>query len=149
MCQNRKLVPYEMAHRTITSYLPAATKLWPRLCFYSCLWFCPQGGLPQCMLGYCYPHKKEAPPRKQTPPAKETPPGRRHSPCQGDPLQTHTQGGNCSGLDPGSHPRGKLRGVRSRSTPKGKIEGDQIQALPPAYGQWVASMHPTGMHSCF
>ena len=24
----------------ITTFLPAATKLWPRLCFYSCLSFC-------------------------------------------------------------------------------------------------------------
>ena len=23
-----------------------------RLCFYTCLWFCSQGGLPHCMLGY-------------------------------------------------------------------------------------------------
>ena len=31
--------------------------LWPRFCFYSCLWFCPQGGgLPQCMLGYHHHH---------------------------------------------------------------------------------------------
>ena len=29
---------------------------------------------------------------------------------------------------PGLHPRGKLRGIRSRPTPKGEIEGDQIQA---------------------
>ena len=40
----------------------------------------------------------------------------------------------------GPHPRGKLRGIRSRPTPKGEIEGDQIQA---------AGMHPTGMHSCY
>ena len=26
------------------AFLPTATKLWPRLCFYSCLWFCTQGG---------------------------------------------------------------------------------------------------------
>ena len=26
-------------------YLPAATKLWPRLCFYSCLWFCPHSDI--------------------------------------------------------------------------------------------------------
>ena len=29
---------------------------------------------------------------------------------------------------PGPHPRGKLRGIRSRPTPKGQIEGDQVQA---------------------
>ena len=33
--------------------------------------------------------------------------------------------------DPGPHPRGKLRGIRSRPTPKGEIEGDQIQPPPP------------------
>ena len=42
--------------------------------------------------------------------------------------QAHTQGGNGGGSDPGPHPRGKLRGIRSRPTPKGEIEGDQIQA---------------------
>ena len=51
------------------SFLPAETKLWPRLCFCSCLWFCSRrGGLPQCMLGY------HLPPGKQTPP-----PWRKHS----------------------------------------------------------------------
>ena len=29
---------------------------------------------------------------------------------------------------PSLHPRGKLRGIRSRPTPKGEIKGDQIQA---------------------
>ena len=55
-------------------------------------------------------------------------------------VQAHTQRGNWEGSDPGPHPRGKLRGIRSRLTPKGEIEGDQIQA---------AGTHPTGMHSCF
>ena len=32
------------------------------------------------------------------------------------------------GGSPGPHPRGKLRGIRSRPTPKGGIEVDQIQA---------------------
>ena len=146
MCENRKLVPYEMAHRTITSYLPAATKLWPRLCFYSCLWFCPQGGLLQCMLGYCYPHKKEAPPRKQTPPAKETSQEGDTPLTKETPLQTHTQGGNWGGSGPGPHPMGKLRGIRSRPTPKGEIEGDQIQAHTQG-GNWGGSdpgPHPRG-----
>ena len=43
------------------------------------------------------------------------------------------------GSDPGPHPRGKLRGIRSRPTPKREIEGDQIQA---------DGTHPTGMYSC-
>ena len=63
--------------------LPAATKLWPRLCFYSCLWFCPQCGegcLPQCMLGY---HPSEQTPLpEQTPPLEQTPPGANTPPEQ-------------------------------------------------------------------
>ena len=42
--------------------------------------------------------------------------------------QAHIQGGNWGGSGPGPHPRGKLRGIRSRPTPKGEIEGDQVQA---------------------
>ena len=40
----------------------------------------------------------------------------------------HTQGGIWGGSGPGSHPRRKLRGIRSRPTPKGEVEGDQVQA---------------------
>ena len=47
---------------------------------------------------------------------------------QGDHIQAHTQGGNSGGSDPGPHPRGKFRGIRSRPTPKGEIQGDQVQA---------------------
>ena len=43
-------------------------------------------------------------------------------------LQALTQGGSGGGSGPGPHPRGKLRGIRSRPTPKGEIEGDQVQA---------------------
>ena len=88
------------------------------------------------------------------PPAKETPLPRRHPP------------------PPGPHPRGKLRGIRSRPTPKGEIEGDQIQAhtqggnsrgsdpgpyprgkfrgirTSPPMTTAAGGIHPTGMHSC-
>ena len=74
--------------------------------------------------------------------------GIRSRPTPKGEIEGHTQEGNWGGSDPGPHPRGKLRG-----TPKGEIEGDQIQAPPkkqtPAYGQWAAGTHPTGMHSCF
>ena len=44
--------------------------------FCTCLSFCSQRGLPQCMLGY---------PPKRTPPVKETPPSpAKETPCQGD-----------------------------------------------------------------
>ena len=71
----------------------------------------------------------------ETPPAKEIPPPRRPpsrpTPMgenEGDEVQAYRQGGNWGESDPGPHPRGKLRGIRSRPTPKGEIEGDQIQA---------------------
>ena len=58
-------------------------------------------------------------------------------PAPGGGVPAPGRGGVCSrptpkeeigrGSDPGPHPRGKLRGIRSRPTPKGGIEGDQIQ----------------------
>ena len=70
------------------------------LCFYSCLWFCPWGGLPEGDTPEGdppqrrqppgrRPPKKEAPPRRRPPkeggtPQKETPQRRRHPP-EGDP----------------------------------------------------------------
>ena len=69
------------------------------------------------------------PPAKETthprrPPSRPTPRGE----IEGDQVQAHTQGGNWGGSDPGPHPRGKLRGIRSRPTPKGEIQGDQVLA---------------------
>ena len=64
----------------------------------------------------------------------------------GGVLQAHTQGGNWGGSGPGPHPRGKLRGIRSRPTPKGEIDGDQIQAHTQR-GNWGGSdpgPHPRG-----
>ena len=76
--------------------LPAATKLWPRLCFYRCLWFCPQGGgspenppldqadPPRTKENPPSPRTKENPPRtKENPPPPgpgRTPPGPRRTP---------------------------------------------------------------------
>ena len=67
--------------------------------------------------------------------------GRKRETLQGDPLQgdpprrRHPQGDPPrrrppqEGVPPpGLHPRGKLRGIRSRPTSKVEIEGDQIQA---------------------
>ena len=91
------------------SFITARKSSLRRLCFYRCLSVHRGGCLPQCMLG--------DPPT----PAKETP--------QGDPLprrpplQAHTKGGNWGGSGPGPHPRGKMRGIRSRHTPKGGIQG--------------------------
>ena len=100
-------------------------------------------------------------------------------------FQAHTQEGSLGGSvrggrgmgSPGPHPRGKLRGIRSRPTAKGEVRG--IQSRPTAKGEvegnqprgvslvWGVSLvpggwrpppqqtatvadgtHPTGMHSC-
>ena len=71
-------------------------------------------------------------PPKRRPPAKETlwkenPPKRRHSPKKEEPPTKETPPKK-EGPPPGPHPRGKLRGIRSRPTSKGEIDGDQIQA---------------------
>ena len=80
----------------IGEYLPSATKL-RRLCFYTCLSFCSQGGgLPQCMLGHHPPPPRagtpweqtpprSGTPREQTPPGTHTPPDQEHSPEQATP----------------------------------------------------------------
>ena len=56
------------------------------------------------------------------------------------------KGGNWGGSGPGPHPRGKLRGIRSRPIPKGGNWGGQVQSPPMATA--AGSTHPTGMHSC-
>ena len=87
----------------ICNLLPAATKLWPRLCFYSCLWFCPGGVcLSACWdttpLGADTPSEQthtpliadtpseQKPPSEQTP----TPPQGRRSPGADTPLRADT-----------------------------------------------------------
>ena len=52
-----------------------------RLCFYTCLSFCPQrGGLPRCMLGYHPPQSRPLPPDQTHTPWEQTPPWTRHPP---------------------------------------------------------------------
>ena len=72
-------------------YLPAATKLWPRLCFYTCLWFCSQGGSPG----------RENPPGRKNPPpqAGRLPLDQADPPGQGEPPQTRQ-----TPPGPGRHP---------------------------------------------
>ena len=63
----------------------------------------------------------------------------------GGGLQAHSQGGSLGGSGPGLQPRGKLRGIWSRTTPKGKVE----DVSPRETATAAAGTHPTGMHSCF
>ena len=75
-----------MYARISQTFLLSAKKL-RRLCFYMCLSFSPQGGLPQCMLGYHPPrHQANTPPgpgnplQDQTPPWDQTPSPRADTP---------------------------------------------------------------------
>ena len=67
--------------------LPAATKLWPRLCFYTCLWFWTRG---EGVSGEPPPpprtgrHHPSPPGRENTPRPRRTPPTRQTPPDQGD-----------------------------------------------------------------
>ena len=83
----RKWYEYCISNRLVklllVALLPAATKLWPRLSFYSCLWFCSQGGsasvhagIPPAQEGDPLGRRPTIPPRRR-PPGKEAPPGRR------------------------------------------------------------------------
>ena len=76
------------------------------------------GGLPQCMLGYCHPPRRRHPPlpaketpRKETPQEGGTPLPSRPPPPEGEPPPQK------EGSDPGPHPRGKLREIRSSPPP--------------------------------
>ena len=86
--------------------LPAATKLWPRLCFYRRLWFCPGGGLRRTPPDQADPLG----PRRTTPPrTKEEPPlGPRRNPPPGKKTAAYGQ------WAAGTHPTG-MQSYCSRS----------------------------------
>ena len=108
------------------------------------------GGLPQCMLGNHHkppPLRRHVPPRKHaslgsppweacTPPEACTPrsmhPSRKHA-CT--PWEAHTP-------LPGKH------APPEACTPLGSTHPPPPEEQTLAYGQWVASTHPTGMQSC-
>ena len=157
--------------------LPAATKLWPRLCFYSCLWFCPQGGSPAGRTPQAgrSPHQED--PQQGTPllwqgePPWQGDPHGRETPLQGDPRQwgpTHDretppgrrplawrppwQGGPPAGRPPQGEPpmAGRPHPPCRENPPWQGGPPPAGRTTPPlAYGQWAAGTHPTGMHSCF
>ena len=130
-------------------YLPAATKLWPRLCFYSCLWFCPQGG----SLAGRTPLAGKTP-RQGGPPGRETPwqggPRQGEPPWQGEPPSRENPPGKETPLarrPPWQGEPPQQREPPQQEEPPGK-ENPPGRETPPAYGQWAAGTHPTGMHSC-
>ena len=79
------ITPVKVKQASPTYSLPAATKLWPRLCFYSCLWFCPQGGV---CLSACWDttHPWEQTPPRADPPGADTPRSR-HPPGADTPWE--------------------------------------------------------------
>ena len=156
--------------------LPAATKLWPRLCFYSCLWFCPQWGgvclsacwdttppgadtprsrhpLEQTPPGACTPRSRHPP--EQTPPGSRHPPRSRHLSQGADPPGADTH--PCKQTPPGSrHPREQT--PQSRHTPGSRHPPPPEQTPhtpwsrhpPPADPPWKADSSirswPAGTH---
>ena len=92
-------------------FLPATTKLWPRLCFYSCLWFCPWGGV---CLSACWdttPWSRHQPgadtPLEQTP----------HPPGADTPWSRHPPGVDTPPPPPRSRPPWEQTPPQSRHTP--------------------------------
>ena len=131
-----------------SSLLPAATKLWPRLCFYTCVWFCSQGGL---QAGRTPPIRENPPgtgrpPRPGRTPRPGRPPGPgRTPPDQGEPPRTRQTLPPDQADPPGTGrpplPPRPGRPPWTRQTPPRK--------QTPEYGLRAAGIHPTGMHSCF
>ena len=91
--------------------LPAATKLWPRLCFYLCLWFCTQGGSPENPPGPGRPPVDQGEP----PRTKENRPRTRETPRdQAEPPRPRR-----TPPGPGRPPRTRQNPPRPRRTPPG------------------------------
>ena len=99
------------------------------------------GALPQCMLGYCHPHKKEAPPRPRRTPQGGTPPPRRTPPpCQGDPPEKVAP--PCQGDPPRRRPP-RRHPLPRRPPPK--KEAPPCQGDPPCQeGGPPPGPHPRG-----
>ena len=105
-----------------TSYRPQRSCVQGNIFTPVCHSFCPQGGLPQCMLGY-------HPPQEQNPPWEQTlPPGAYSPPEQTPPSRSRQPPGADTPLLLGADP------LRSRHPPSGK--------QTPAYSLRTAATHP-------
>ena len=138
--------------------LPAATKLGQGNVFTGvCDSVHRGGGLPQCMLGRQPPLGPEThPPDQADPPSGTrypTPgPGRHHPPGTRDPPTPLPRPGRPpwdqrpTSQTRQTPPSTRDPPPRTRQTPPGPETPPGKQM--PAYGQWAAGTHPTGMHSC-
>ena len=109
------------------------------------------------------PHPPSRHPPEQTPSGADTPQSRHHPPEQTHPppRQTPREQTSPLGADtpPSRHapPKWTPPGAdtpRSRhppgaDTPLPRSRHPPPRKQTPAYGQWAAGRHPTGMHSCF
>ena len=119
------------------------------------------GCLPQCMLGYHPLAGADTPPRSRSPradtPSRAAPPWSMDTPPGADtpPESRHPQEQIPPRAD--THPREQTPPPRADIPPTADTPQEQTSpprgADPPweqtpAYGQWAAGTHPTGMHSC-
>ena len=94
---------------------------------------CGQGNIftPVCHSVHRGVSSRENPPARENPPTRENPPGPgRHPPDQADPPWDQAD------TNPPS------------PSPPPPDQADPPRKQTPAYGQWAAGTHPTGMHSC-
>ena len=122
-------------------FLPAATKLWPRLCFYTCLWFCTQGGGLQRTPPE--PGRHHPPGPRRTPPSRENPPGpRRTPPDQADPPQQGDPPGKKTATygqwAAGTHPTGMHSCITNNPVDQSSVESVIITSRRPTtlWGVW-------------
>ena len=110
-----------------TIFLPAATKLWPRLCFHTCLWFCPQGGFLQA--GRTPPDQAEPPRLGDHPPGTSTPPGSGRTPPG---IRQNPPGWETTTPRPqDQHPLGSGRTPRTSTPPAGSGRTPPPAGRPP------------------
>ena len=94
----KRVVGLRLKDLLVYTVITARNEVGARLCFYTCLWFCSEGGdLPQCMVRY-------NPPGADTPSPGSRPHGSRHPGAHTPPGAVHT--GRYGQQVGGAHPTG-------------------------------------------
>ena len=129
---------WAFAYPNVWTLLPAATKLGQGNVFTGVCDSVHRGG----SLAGRRPPGRENP----TPPGQGEPPWQGDPPGQGEPPSRETPPGQ------GEPPHGQGEPPSRETPPAGRPPGEgrtpRAGRTPPAYGQWAAGTHPTGMHSC-
>ena len=151
------------------TFLPAATKLWLRLCFYTCLWFCSRGGGSpgrenppspdmESPPGHGEPPPPptwRAPPDMENPPPLtwRAPPDRENPPRQGEPHpptpeDRESPPGQGEPPGHGEHPSQTRRTPPDRENPsdmESPLPLDRENPPPPRHGEAPLDMeNPPG-----